>query len=288
MRGLIIFLFLLPLTMSMAESSLPPVEDLSEGPGVTYRNETRVERPIVDRSVERSAAAPAAEDSFSSPAQSLTAEDETDSDQRAQQTENLLRMNLPEQIELLRAQVQRLTGLVEEQAYALKQLKQTQQAFQQDVNQRLPVTGGAGVAASRQTKSAAAPSAQSGASLDETQQYQQALSYLTQKQYPKAITAFTAYARAFPRGQFAANTQYWLGELYYQQSDWPAARRAFEQVAKVDARSNKVPDAALKLALIQMKTGQVAAGKKALGALKQAYPNSTAAQLATIELQRAA
>jgi tol-pal system protein YbgF len=130
--------------------------------------------------------------------------------------------------------------------------------------------------------------ASTGAGLDETQQYPQALSYLTQKQYPKAITAFTAYARDFPRGQFAANTQYWLGELYYQQSNWLSARRAFEQVAKVDARSNKVPDAALKLALIQMKTGQVAVGKKALGALKQAYPNSTAAQLATIELQRAA
>lgn len=280
MRGLILFLFILPLTISMAESSLPPVEDLSEGPRVVYRDEATVEQPVAEGAV----SAPAVERGFSRPAQSLTAEGAADSDQRAQQTENLLRMNLPEQIELLRAQVQRLTGLVEEQAYALKQLKQAQQAFQQDVNQRLPAAG----------KVTSAPlatgtqAASTGAGLDETQQYQQALSYLTQKQYPKAITAFTAYARDFPRGQFAANTQYWLGELYYQQSNWPSARRAFEQVAKVDARSNKVPDAALKLALIQMKTGQVAAGKKALGALKQAYPNSTAAQLATIELQRAA
>ena len=45
-----------------------------------------------------------------------------------------------------------------------------------------------------------------------------------------ALQEFTAYLQYFPTTQFAPNAQYYVGDIYYQKSDFEAALKAFDAV----------------------------------------------------------
>ena len=53
-------------------------------------------------------------------------------------------------------------------------------------------------------------------------------------------------------------------------------------------KSNKVPDARLKMAMINYTQGKSAQARKELQGIKKQYPGTTAAQLASIQLQQLA
>lgn len=207
-----------------------------------------------------------------------------------QQIINLTQMNLPQQISELRQEVQQLNGRLQVQKHEIQVLSEQQRSFYKDLNHRIQALSGSGTAVSSKPSSnapqAALNASASSEKMKDSGAYRSAFNLLLKKQYPAAIAGFKAYLSDYPKGAFLANAHYWLGEVYLKQNKTEEAEQSFSVVINQYSASNKVPDAKLKLALIHINLGKKEQGRKELQLVKRQYPGSTAAQLATIQLQR--
>lgn len=230
----------------------------------------------------------------------------------SKQLRNLIAMNLPQQISDLQNQIQQLRGQLQVQSHDLQLLNNQQRSFYQDVDQRIQqlkilVNSNGSDGSSSTTNTAPAtpapattkttsmlskPLANDTASADfnlkDAKTYQTAFSHILKKQFAKAQSGFDQYLRVYPNGRYAANAHYWLGEIYLRQGDSKKAQAEFNTVIKDYASSNKVADSRLKIAMIHMSQGQAKRAQQEYKAIKQQYPGTTAAQLASIQLQQIA
>jgi tol-pal system protein YbgF len=104
-------------------------------------------------------------------------------------------------------------------------------------------------------------------------------------EYNKAIIAMQNYLQNFPKGQYAANAHYWLGELYLINNDSKKAIVEFQTVINEYPNDPKIADAKLKIGFIYYDNGQTAQAKQQLLAVKKEYPGTTVAQLAASRLR---
>lgn len=130
----------------------------------------------------------------------------------------------------------------------------------------------------------AAPAAALGATPDEV--YKAALNDYTKGNYDLAIGGFKTYIQLFPKTSLVGNAQYWLGESYYSQRNYPEAIREFEAVAKNHPDSNKVPSAMLKQGYAYLELGETARGTAVLRELMNRFKNSREARLAQERLRQ--
>ncbi len=89
----------------------------------------------------------------------------------------------------------------------------------------------------------------------------------------EALAGFKNFLRDFPRHQFAANSQYWIGEIFYDADDYNKAVREFEKVEEDYPESLKAPDARFKIALCHIKLERPQEAKKTFNDLKRLYPD---------------
>ena len=82
----------------------------------------------------------------------------------------------------------------------------------------------------------------------------------------------------------ADNSQYWLGECFYDRKDFAQAVREFRRVIERYPSGNKVPDALLKVGFSYLALGSSEAGKQTLSQLQRSYPRHEAAVLAAARL----
>lgn len=115
--------------------------------------------------------------------------------------------------------------------------------------------------------------------------YQQAFSLLKAKQYERALAQFKEYVIKYPQGRFAANANFWMGEIHYLKGRNSAAKKSFEAVVKNYPKDQKMPDALLKLAIIETDTGHKQKAEEMLVRIQKQYPGTTAARLAMIRAQ---
>lgn len=207
-----------------------------------------------------------------------------------QQMSNLTNMNWSQQLNDLQQQVAQLRGQLQVQAHDVKLLNSQLHSFYQDLDQRLNqlknTPSGAPVSSEAEksaTKDVTSPD--KNVNLQESNEYQGAFNALTAKQYERSKTAFQNYLKHYPNGRYAANSHYWLGEMYLSQGVVDKASQEFEVVNRF-SHSEKIPEAKLKLAIIYSQTGKIPEARSQLMHIKSAYPDSTAAQLATIRLQQ--
>lgn len=225
-------------------------------------------------------------------------------------------MDLNSQIERLQRELAKTRGQLEEVNHKLESLKNQQQAMYTDLDQRIrqgggvpPATSPDGAAADAQdavaddagsggdTRTASAtptpaptsrpvapPPASDGAAREAA--YQKAFGTLKDGRYAEAIKEFKSFTARYPSGDYADNGQYWLGEAYYVNRDFPSAKDAFQKLIKSFPQSAKVSDAALKLAYIESDTGQAATAKQMLNDVIKRYPGSSAAKQAEKRLQK--
>jgi tol-pal system protein YbgF len=226
-------------------------------------------------------------------------------------------------LEQLQAEVQQLTGKVEEQAYQIAEMKKSQNTLYSDFDERMQKlekkTEGAkpSSAESSQTPvgaveseakavepSIAAPEpkqvpvqkqdvvqASGGASVsgssslgDEKQQYQQAYEALRNGHTAQAIAEFNGLLTKNPKSEYANNAQYWLGEAYRVNQDIDSARKAFNSVIENYPGSSKVPDALLKLGTIETEQKNVVKAREYLTRVTTDFSSTTAAHLAAKKL----
>ena len=201
-------------------------------------------------------------------------------------------------ISTLEQEVQTLQGRVDELQHQLKQSQTEQALLIAQLSKKISETPApvavapvvAKTVASKAPPVAKAPAAvvpvvakAASPTTPEAQEkatYDAAYSLVTAKAYADAIEAFTGYLSIYPEGKYAAQANYWLGELNASQQLYPAAIKYLEIVVNQYPKSSKVPDAMLKLGIINKRLGNDAKAQTWFARVMKEYPQSSSAQSA--------
>ena len=184
-------------------------------------------------------------------------------------------------LDTLQQEVLDLRGLTEQQNYQINQMLQRQrQLYDEIANLSSKASAPAAVAASNVAASSA-----NGSSLDETATYEQAVNLvLKERKYDEAIPAFRSFIKQYPDSTYAANANYWLGQLLYNKSEFDEAKQAFSTVVNKFSDSTKRGDSLVKLGMIAEKVGDNTTAKKYYQQVIKEYANSAAARIAQQQL----
>jgi len=106
------------------------------------------------------------------------------------------------------------------------------------------------------------------------------------RDFDQAEQALSGFLHRYPESQYAANAQYWLGEVYLVKGQAEPARAAFAKVVKNWPKHAKVPDALYKQADAAQRLSQNEQASRLLREVIEKYPNSSAAKLAQRDLQQ--
>jgi len=98
--------------------------------------------------------------------------------------------------------------------------------------------------------------------------------------YVLALQGFQKYLIEFPDTEHAADTQYWLGEIYYTQHDFSAASTEFIKVLVNFPNSHRVPNALLKTGSCFINLNETQEARMCLDQVIQEYPRSQEAGIA--------
>ncbi|MCB1615280.1 MAG: tetratricopeptide repeat protein [Pseudomonadales bacterium] len=191
------------------------------------------------------------------------------------------------QLQQLQQEVLELRGIVEQQGFELRKLKQQRlddyidldrrigslSAATRTTNNRLPPSGGIssdtgnsapGPATSPATNSNPADITMVTNTADEQDSYDNAYGFLKQRKVDEAMAAFTTHLERFPNGDYAANALYWLGELYILKNEIDKAELQFRNLLERFPDHRKADDARFKLAKVYFQQGKLDASKELL------------------------
>ena len=204
--------------------------------------------------------------------------------------------NLLYQVQQLQQEVMRLNGLVEEQAFEIRTLKQQSLERYVDLDRRVSALSGgaaAGAAVAGSSSGAATsglavgsgvPAGTGGGSAQpgEADAYRAAYALVRGQQFDQAVTAFNQFLNDYPAGKFAPNAHYWLGELYLviTPPDPESARQSFMLLVDQYPENSKVPDALYKLGRVQFMKGNRDRSREFLDRGISEHGDSSAAKLA--------
>ncbi|UZJ44937.1 outer membrane protein assembly factor BamD [Marinimicrobium sp. C6131] len=190
------------------------------------------------------------------------------------------------QFQALQQEVLELRGMVEEQAHEIQRLKQQRMDDYLDLDRRigeLSRSGGGNLGESLPGSRSAGESGESGDRVSETQMYRDAYQLLRDREIEQSIDAFNAYLEAYPQGNFAGNSHYWLGEIYLLNEDLDAAQEWFEKLLRDFPDDRKRADAQYKLGRVYHQQGNDQRAQRLLEEV--ASGTSDAARLARQYLQ---
>jgi tol-pal system protein YbgF len=202
------------------------------------------------------------------------------------------------QIQALQQEVQTLRGIVEEQDYQLKKLKQQRLDDYLDLDRRLSaLTKSQSLSSEIPRATTPLPTSpvsssrlesvianQSDTELVDSGQeelilYRSAIdAVLKQRDYDKGIELFSHYLRDYPTGVYAPNAEYWLGQVYLQRDDLINAQKWFSALVSHYPDHQKTPEAQFKLAKVLHLQGETDKAKQQFQAVVAS--GSSAAKLA--------
>lgn len=195
---------------------------------------------------------------------------------RLLETRNKMQVRLQSQLDLLSQEMSMLQGNLELFNHKIEEIENRQRNLYQLIEEQKkakvqPVTN----------VDNAKPE-----SKNEQLAYQSAVDLvLVNKEYQQAISAFEAFVVDYPKSEYVANAQYWLGQLLYKQKKRDEARAAFLIVIEDYPKSNKRADALFKIGLIDEYLGNLTSAKSFYQKSVSEYPNSSAAELAKERLK---
>jgi tol-pal system protein YbgF len=173
-----------------------------------------------------------------------------------------IQMELFFQLQALQEEVQLLRGMVEEQTHEINRLQQQRMEDYLDLDRRLSQLSegakiGSGGGTSDAARSGGTASAQAPASgvNAETEAYRAAYQLLRDRNIDEAIEAFNAYLQQYPKGNFAGNSYYWLGEIFLLKDDLEKSRDWFSRLLNDFPRDRKVSDTKFKLGTVYHRMG---------------------------------
>lgn len=210
-------------------------------------------------------------------------------DRRADSTQGI-----SQDILLLREEVRELRGAVERLRYDVDSQGSSAKQLFADLDRRVaalegvnsPVVGATGNGAVPGTLTAVTPQRPAVASPEEEAAYLHAFDLLKNGKYDAAIRDFKNMLGQWPRGRYADNAWYWMGEAYYVKRDYDAAVDSFRSLVQAFPDSPKMPDGLYKLGLALLEKQQQSEARAALQRVVSEYPNTNAANLARQKLQQ--
>lgn len=203
-------------------------------------------------------------------------------------------LELVNQIELLKREIQSLRGQIEVINNGVENNAKRQRDMYVDLDTRMRrIEQGAGAPAGAAPPDvavppvAAAPAAGSTAaastaasSTDEARVYEAAQQQRRIGNYKGAITAFQAFLTQYPRSPLAHRAQYWIGDSHFNLKDYRSAIASQQKLISTYPDSPSAPDALLNIASCQSELGESANARKTMDALVARYPGSEAAEKA--------
>ena len=195
-------------------------------------------------------------------------------------------LDMANQVESLRSDVRAMHNDVDVLSHALESARKQQKDLYTDLDARLKAVEARGGAAAAAGASAGAGDSQS-ADTDKGA-YQAAFDLLKAGQYDRAIAGFQAFLSTYPNSALADNAQYWLGEAYYVNKQFPESLAAFHRVAEKYPGSRKLPDALLKIGYCDYELKDYSAARSALEQVPAKFPDSASARLAQQRLEKMA
>ncbi|MDI9818704.1 MULTISPECIES: tol-pal system protein YbgF [unclassified Legionella] len=288
------FTCLLPLQV-LAEA---PVVDDSENFAILEEQQAVIEQPVAKAQL----------DDISNEEEIALAQDNRDS--------NAANAGLLDKLQGLQQELQELRGQLEVQAHDLKLLQQQQLAFYKDLDARLRnpsslAHSAPSVAEQQSAQLSIAPTvAKNNFSeqpvkpateekpiiqpmnnvsranpADEQISYLAAYDLVKNKRFDEALSAMQTYVAQYPQGGYAANAQYWLGELYLVKNDYSKAISHFEVVLKEFPSSSKAAASNLKIGYALAASGKPEEARLRLQEVLRNYPDTPTAQLAVTKLE---
>jgi tol-pal system protein YbgF len=186
-------------------------------------------------------------------------------------------------------QVQSLNDSVDELKSRMSKLDKSIQDLQSQLQnvQNPPMTGpgqqpGAGGATAAPGGLGGAPEGNQAPPLQET--YQAGLRDFNTGRFQVAQGEFQDVLTYYPQDELAGNAQFYLGEIAYQQKDFPAAVKAYNAVLEGFSGSSKAAAAQYHKGLALLVQGKRDAGIRELRALIQRHPQTPEATQARNKL----
>jgi tol-pal system protein YbgF len=207
---------------------------------------------------------------------------------------------MDERMSSIEGSLKQLNNRMDEQDYALGQMKQQFDLFKSDVEIRLkeistqtsratPVAENTAIEASRTPDSpidtnaatAASATADTGSVQDlptdnSATLYDASFQALREQKYDRAEAGFKEFIKRYSDDTLAGNAQYWLGETYYVRGKYPEAAKVFATGYQKYPKSSKAPDNLLKLGLSLAQSGKKDAACVTFQQLGVQYQNAAA------------
>jgi tol-pal system protein YbgF len=115
--------------------------------------------------------------------------------------------------------------------------------------------------------------------------YQNALRDYSAGKYDLSDQEFSDYIKFFPMNDLASNSQFYLGEISYQQGDYKGAIAAYDVVISSYPKSFKQAAALLKKGLAEVEIGLKASATRDLREVVHRYPGTDEARRAEAKLR---
>ena len=207
---------------------------------------------------------------------------------------------LVNQLDQLQQEVQQLRGIVEEQAYQLKQIKKGARERYLNLDSRITALSGvparpadlldvrpSTASPGKSTVSASETVALTVAQSAEKALYDQARAQIKGRRYIEAVKTLLEMLEKYPEGAYVPYAHYWLGEVYLALAvpRYQDAEINFLTMLQNFPGHSKTPAVLYKLGKLYDKTDQPALARKYLNRVVGEYPKNSAAALAKSYLQ---
>jgi tol-pal system protein YbgF len=191
-------------------------------------------------------------------------------------------------------QVQKTSSAIASLDNRLRQMEQELSGLRQRVTQAEPQRGVApqppaqpGATAPQATQPRPAPTAAAAPTPQQAEAvYREGFDFMSRGEYAKARDRFQAFLRAAPSSEFAEGAMYAIAETYYRERDYENAILKYEELVARFPKGRRVPAALLYQGLAFKELGAPKDARALLEKVVQAYPNSTEATLARVELPK--
>jgi len=245
--------------------------------------------PVVDVNSQSNNSATQISDTINGPAKSLSSELESRLAimERIVDSRSDTQQRMQQQLDMLQADVDTLTGSIELHNHQLEQILARQRELFLELEKRFDSMQqqNASVASNINTSVSSGGSNSSASAGSEQDAYQSAVNLILQdRDFESAIPALRGFLRQYPNSNLTENAHYWLGQLLYNNQDWAAAKEQFVQVADNFADSSKRPDSLYKLGVIAKNMGDEALSQQYFEQVVAEYPESTSARDAQRQL----
>lgn len=198
-------------------------------------------------------------------------------------------LELVNQIELLKREMQALRGQIEVVNNGVENNAKRQRDLYVDLDTRLrrieqggsvPTGAAPPDPAPPVAATASAGTVSAASSADETRIYEAAQQQRRLGNYQGAIASFQSFLGQYPRSSLAHRAQYWIGDSYFNLRDYRNAIASQQKLIAAYPDSASAPDALLNIASSQSELGENANARKTMDTLVARYPGTEAAEKA--------